>query len=259
MALYPEIHDDLTARRTILTRRVRDIEEDLAQQDDSSLREGRAAQRSARALSGFVQESRREIALINASLRRIADRTFDVCIHCGATIPERLLRTFPFTVSCQECSRGFDVAYFEKIRSQQVDLRRSVTAIRTGIEYAVEGEPETVGRGAGPGTMRVLLRILRRELTNHFDLKESGGYLEEVVLLAPRLSRSVAALREEHRELLQRLDEIIGHTQLDAPEEIDWLHIRGLFLAFTDDVERHEQSENDIVSHAFMDDIGSGD
>ena len=75
------------------------------------------------AIAGLNRESamRRSIEL---ALRRITDRNFGVCVHCGEEIKRRRLEAVPWTqfcIRCQEAADRGDDGVLESIQSTFLD------------------------------------------------------------------------------------------------------------------------------------------
>jgi DnaK suppressor protein len=75
------------------------------------------------AVAGLNRESamRRSIEL---ALRRITDRNFGVCVHCGEEIKRRRLEAVPWTpfcIRCQEAADRGDEGVLESIQSTFLD------------------------------------------------------------------------------------------------------------------------------------------
>jgi DnaK suppressor protein len=75
------------------------------------------------AIAGLNRESamRRSIEL---ALRRITDRSFGVCVHCGEEVKRRRLDAVPWTpfcIRCQEAADRGDEGVLESIQSTFLD------------------------------------------------------------------------------------------------------------------------------------------
>ncbi|MEX0711787.1 MAG: hypothetical protein WD278_05525 [Pirellulales bacterium] len=107
-----------------------------------------------------------------------------------------------------------------------------------------------------------LLDELCERLGMVFALKETGGYLEDVVLTAPPLSERAEALRSEHLPLFGELCRLIAQCDDDF-EHRRWRHLRTFLETSFDDFCRrfqaHQAGEAELVQRAFTDDVGVGD
>jgi hypothetical protein len=110
--------------------------------------------------------------------------------------------------------------------------------------------------GEGLEELRARLGAALAHVTEHFRFEEQDGYMDAVRRREPRLERSVQQLAEEHAQLRQLLEAIIGGAGAaaslgDALRE----KIRG----WIERVRRHEARENNLVQGAFNLDISAGD
>ena len=94
-----------------------------------------AIERSADELEEAEYKSLREMAIaglnresamrsIELALRRITDRSFGVCVHCGEEVKRRRLEAVPWTpfcIRCQEAADRGDEGVLESIQSTFLD------------------------------------------------------------------------------------------------------------------------------------------
>ena len=100
---------------------------------------------------------------------------------------------------------------------------------------------------------------LCEHIGNHFEAEESGGYFEEAVLQAPRVSERVAALKDQHaqmREQITKMVEFVGSFQGTSDH---WKELGEHVHRFSVDLMQHENKENELLQEVFTDDIGSKD
>ena len=107
-----------------------------------------------------------------------------------------------------------------------------------------------------PRTLELLRRLLAL-LRTHFRHEEAGGLREVVLETAPRLAGRADLLLQEHEELLARTAEMIEHCRsvLEGPV----VEIRKDVKALSDRLHSHDTAENELLSEAVLDDIGTGD
>jgi hypothetical protein len=107
-----------------------------------------------------------------------------------------------------------------------------------------------------------LLAELRDQLAMHFALEEAYGYFVDPVHVAPQLSVTATALRDEHavlyagiRDLADEVDELqrAGTLPKNAPRVVE------RFRDYYDQFQRHENRENELILEAYDSDIGVGD
>jgi hypothetical protein len=108
----------------------------------------------------------------------------------------------------------------------------------------------------GLAKLRTRLRATRSHITKHFRFEEQEGYMDAVRKREPRLERTIQQLADEHRELAQSLEALVGAaeraTRLEAQLCAD-------VRAWVERVRGHERRENDLVQSAFNFDIGAED
>jgi DnaK suppressor protein len=257
---FKEVQKTLLTRREALSERIRDIEDDLSHQREESESAGAPVWESVSALSALVAGTHRELAVVDAALRRIAERTFDLCIHCGGKIPAGVLRIYPFAASCESCTQGFGRDYFHKIRGQHEDLRGGAGAVRSAFAAALEGFDMGAPAGYAQSAVRVVLGIFRRDLEAHFRLEEDSDYFEDLISAAPRLSQRVSKLGDQHRELLERLGElIVAARSANETERSEWESLASKFEQIAEILAHHERLESELACNAYLDDAGGGD
>jgi hypothetical protein len=104
--------------------------------------------------------------------------------------------------------------------------------------------------------LRARLGVTRMHLTEHFRFEEQSGYMDVVRKREPRLERAVQQLADEHGQLRQTLDALIG--ELGSATHLDEA-LREKIPAWIKQVREHETRENDLVQDAFDLDIGAED
>jgi len=104
--------------------------------------------------------------------------------------------------------------------------------------------------------LRTRLGTTQLNLLDHFRFEELNGYMDKVKKREPRLERTIDQLAEEHRQLAQSLDALMGKAKralnLDQglrTEIKNW-------IAF---VRQYESREDELVQNAFNLDIGAED
>ena len=123
------------------------------------------------------------------------------------------------------------------------DLRELEQAVRPSLG---ESLPE----------LRARLSAVQAHISEHFRFEEQDGYMHTVRKREPRLERAIQQLADEHRQLTQFLDALIGKaTASTSLDERFREEIRG----WVERVRRHEMRENDLVQGAFNLDISAED
>ncbi len=100
---------------------------------------------------------------------------------------------------------------------------------------------------------------LKDELVHHFHEEDDGGFFEGIVDHAPRLSERIAALREEHVQLLEQLNELQAKADVPSASLEWWEDMEHSFHEFSCELMRHEHRENEILQEAYGVDIGAQD
>ena len=129
------------------------------------------------------------------------------------------------------------------IETQHRELREMLGAIEASAELT---------------QLLPMLEQLRAELQEHFadEEREDGGLAEAVGATAPRHLRRLAELLDEHRRLLETVDELIvrGRTLVNGPGRDLVRDAR----AFSRQLKRHETRETELLTDAVYADIGGG-
>ncbi len=94
----------LLARREELTRRVREIEHDLAEEAPKDW-EDRASEREGdEVLEDLEEAGLAELRMIEAALKRIEAGEYGVCVNCGEDIAPERLDAVPHAARCRHCA-----------------------------------------------------------------------------------------------------------------------------------------------------------
>ena len=104
----------LVSRRRELTERVHAVEQDLERATDpaSAERSERAAQRANdEVLEAIGEADARELAAIDAALRRLELGTYGPCTRCGRLIAGERLRALPHVEYCEKCALAGDAQH----------------------------------------------------------------------------------------------------------------------------------------------------
>lgn len=102
------------------------------------------------------------------------------------------------------------------------------------------------------------LRDFKNRLLKHFDLEEEGGFMEDIVKVAPHLSRKVSGLKVEHDQILMSLDEILFKLKRmkkknDTELEQVQFELNDVITSLSD----HENEENILMQQAYYREFGS--
>jgi RNA polymerase-binding transcription factor DksA len=103
----PAIRRALLERREALTRRVSRIETDVRHQEaplDPDSEEQVVQVTNDPVLDVLDERGRRELAEIDAALRRMDEGRYGSCVACGREIEPARLRTLPAAAHCAQCA-----------------------------------------------------------------------------------------------------------------------------------------------------------
>jgi hypothetical protein len=93
----------------------------------------------------------------------------------------------------------------ERIREEHERIKQQMQKVNTMINAHVSQE----GFPKWRLDLLWLLREFKNDLHKHFDLEEEGGFMNEVVKLAPQYLKAVRRLETEHEAMIIYLDEIL--------------------------------------------------
>lgn len=104
------------------------------------------------------------------------------------------------------------------------------------------------------------LERLGSALRDHVHRNESdGGLFDDVLNQAPRLAPLVRRLREEHEDLLDRTERLIGRCHGEIPDEDRIADLREEVLDLLRQGSRHRQRGADLLYEAYDVDVSVGD
>src|SRR5438270_439803 len=105
------LHKSLLARRTDLTRKLREELNDLRNDHASSTGDAADAAFDSSGdemASQLAELDSRELGQIDRALVRLKQGTYGLCEHCGGRIPVGRLNALPFSTLCIECQREME-------------------------------------------------------------------------------------------------------------------------------------------------------
>lgn len=101
---------------------------------------------------------------------------------------------------------------------------------------------------------------LARELPTHFAWEEAaGGIFAKALEVAPRLERSVLALRRRHGPLGSEIQQILEDAGYAGVAPDAWREVAKRFGVFARALRNHERAEDRLIADAYLQDLGSGD
>ena len=137
----------------------------------------------------------------------------------------------------------------ESIVHEHAQLRLILDSVRETL----------LDRQATPQVVAAMIIELSSRIKQHFDHEEQGGFFEEVIDVAPRLSDRAEALLQQHLEFVDQLDLLQQHAESPAPSDSWWARLIQLFDEFLHRFLAHEQAENALLLQAYNEDIGAED
>ncbi len=105
-----------------------------------------------------------------------------------------------------------------------------------------------------------ILRDFHNVLHKHFDLEEEGGFMSDVLEVAPHRVPAIEQLQKEHDILNQNLLDIIKCLK-ECQEKEDALlaDVKKRILQLLDLLEEHEVSEGELLASTYLQDEGFSD
>src|SRR3972149_2242835 len=94
-----------------------------------------------------------------------------------------------------------NAAFLDEIKGDNLRLRQLLTQIAAILE---DGWPTSISVARFVG----LVIAFRDQLGVHFDLEETYGYLDDVLEIAPQLSRLAESVRAQHRGVLLEISDV---------------------------------------------------
>ncbi len=251
---FRDIRQRLVDRIGRLNHRLEELERELGQ---FAKRDGRLTNRVAVVIDELLDSARRETAVLESSLRRIANNEFDCCMTCGAGISLDQLTLFPYSVNCKKCSADFPLDYADKLHAQHLEMHDSLKALNVLIESVMVGRAKGEVLGPDGAAALIVLSDLKRDLPEHFALEEQDGHLVSAVAVAPRFHRRASRLLAQHGDFCVRLTSLLSHARQAGASVQSWARVQQDFLRLSADLRRHERAESELIGRAYGDDLGT--
>ena len=142
------------------------------------------------------------------------------------------------------------------IQEEHDSLKETIAAIRSDLESDT--------READFANWRLnfvwRLRDFQNALLKHFDLEEDGGFMQELVAVSPGCTARVALLKQEHEDIIPRLNELTDELkEMTSRQPITLNRIAAGLIDLFDLLERHEAAERELIQDVYFQDIGVGD
>jgi DnaK suppressor protein len=113
--------DLLRRRRTILETAERaqlELEALRGAERDPEFEEGAQNEHEQYTLSLLGEAQRKQVAMIDAALARIAQGEYGVCVDCGTDIDPKRLQALPFALLCTDCATRRERATAAELQGQ---------------------------------------------------------------------------------------------------------------------------------------------
>lgn len=101
------------------------------------------------------------------------------------------------------------------------------------------------------------LRDFKNRMLKHFDLEEEGGFMQDVLDVAPHSGQKVDQLKDEHEQIIKNLDRLT--MRLKGIKERDDSHldkIRAGLSKILSDIRAHENEEHILIQKAYYREYG---
>ena len=130
------------------------------------------------------------------------------------------------------------------------------------VHKVLEAELEKLDKTVSPAAQTALTDLytcldkIHSHLLHHFQFEDEGGYMADVVSMAPQKNRLVEDLHAEHKVLGEEIGHLVDQAKV-VEGSLDAL--RQKITAWVAKVEAHEHQENTLVQEAYNLDIGNKD
>jgi hypothetical protein len=139
----------------------------------------------------------------------------------------------------------------ERIRHEHAELRLVCDRLRAMVAAAAATLEEPRWHALWAREIDQLQELL----VEHFRNEEEGGYMVEVLAVAPNHNHKVETLLGEHAVMLKRVGELAGQARQDVDHDTYGDRVMQLLGMLT----THEQTETSLWQATLWTDIGAGD
>lgn len=109
-------------------------------------------------------------------------------------------------------------------------------------------------------TLRFVAHSFQRHLERVFSLEEIDGYMDLIAKKAPRLSRTVGALKMEHDSFRNGIRRIVhGLEHMSPANQAGFDSVCAELLMLLQQLDEHGKKETDLFQEAFEQDRGGGE
>jgi ElaB/YqjD/DUF883 family membrane-anchored ribosome-binding protein len=139
-----------------------------------------------------------------------------------------------------------------------IDNHRDCMRIVAEVEACLDRPPDREGQWLAE--LRDKLPALAETLRGHFADEEHEYLYTELPAQKPRFADRLAALKSEHRSMLEEVDEAISRAgKVEGGELHELRELNACVQLLVATIRRHEAEENEIVLRAYWHDVGAGD
>jgi len=104
------------------------------------------------------------------------------------------------------------------------------------------------------------LRDFKNRLLKHFDLEEEGGFMHDVIEVAPREVRRVEKLKMDHEVIIADLDRLLVRLKNLEQKDVKRLkEIRSGLHELMSTLRQHETEEHVLLQRAYYREFGGAD
>jgi len=101
------------------------------------------------------------------------------------------------------------------------------------------------------------LRDFKNRLLKHFDLEEEGGFMEDVMVMAPHCARQIKELKKEHERIPVLMDGILAELKAMTKMDSDKLaRIQSRISEVMGTLREHENQEHKLIQNAYYSEYG---
>ena len=142
-------------------------------------------------------------------------------------------------------------AYLGKVQSQRAELGESMAALQGALDH-----PAGLG-STWRGRVRAALTELAHDLRDHVELTEApGGFYDDILTKAPRLSHRVEEQKAEHAALLAEVERLLDERDEGMPGADAVAAHREAATRLLGQLVRHRQRGSDLTYEAYEVDLG---
>lgn len=148
---------------------------------------------------------------------------------------------------------------YEQVVQEHRELHEVMEELRKTFRELAATHEDHAKYGEKVPRLIEALGEMQTQLTQHFATEEDGGYMAEVLKVAPRFGEHAKKLQRQHEEFLGTLAHLRRRVQEFHPDKDRWTNIEEQFDRLLENLKVHEQQENDMLQEAYEEDVGAAD